>query len=332
MNRYWVVRLGEGGKYVEEARIGNYVAIGWRELGDLTWLIDKNKTQEDLKESYREKYKEDSEAQVAIGHGQVWNFVRVMDIGDVVLVPHSRRVLIGKITGNYTYKANWGDRCDYSHRRTVEWIKEIEKHDLSQNLKGSLGAWQTVFNLDKYTQEINYLTTGVKEVKEKREATGDELVNAVKEKLFNLSPKEFEEFITHLLSLIGFEAATTRYVADKGVDVIGTLNSDGLANLILRIQVKRVKGNIGASEVRDIRGTLAQGEHGAIVTLSGFTSQAQEEANSPNKIPIALIDGDSLVDLILKYYDNLDGKYKTPLALRKRDVSLKDSFFVTFEK
>lgn len=322
MRRYWAVRLGEGGKYVKDAQKGKFIAVGWNNLGDLANLTN----QDDLKKLYKEKYCEQREAQIAINHGQVWNFINNLKVGDIILTPYLKKILIGKVTSNYQYKSDWSDKCSYVHRREVKWLKEIERVQLPQKLKSSMGGQLTIFNLDKHVQAIDYLITGIKEEGKKKEITGDKLVDTVKEKLFDLSPEEFEKFITHLFSLIGFEAATTRYIADKGVDVIGTLNPDGLADLVLRVQVKRVKGNIGAAEVRGIRGTLAQGEHGAIVALSGFTSQAQEESQAPNKIPIALIDGEMLVDLILKHYDELGEEYKKLIPLRRTELPLKDIF------
>ena len=36
--RYWCVRLN-GGRYVEEARRGGFIAVGWNELGGLSWML-----------------------------------------------------------------------------------------------------------------------------------------------------------------------------------------------------------------------------------------------------------------------------------------------------
>ena len=47
----------------------------------------------------------------------------------------------------------------------------------------------------------------------------DRLVKEVTNKIRTLSPREFEEFVSHLLSWFGFESATTVYVSDKGVDI-----------------------------------------------------------------------------------------------------------------
>jgi len=41
MVAYWGIRLGEGGKYVDEGVSRNFIAIGWNELGDLSWMRNR---------------------------------------------------------------------------------------------------------------------------------------------------------------------------------------------------------------------------------------------------------------------------------------------------
>ena len=59
---------------------------------------------------------------------------------------------------------------------------------------------------------------------------------------------------------------------------------------------------------------------------------AQEEAQAAGRKPIALVDGEMLVDMILKYYDKLDEKYKGILSLKRREPPLKDRFSMIIEK
>ena len=47
--KYWGIRIGEGGKFVEQARKGKYVAIGWNRLGNLEWVADKRKDFDDVR-------------------------------------------------------------------------------------------------------------------------------------------------------------------------------------------------------------------------------------------------------------------------------------------
>ncbi|GAI44393.1 unnamed protein product, partial [marine sediment metagenome] len=90
---------------------------------------------------------------------------------------------------------------------------------------------------------------------------------------------KFEHFVTHLLTLVGFEATATQYTGDRGVDVIGTLNPEGLANITLKAQVKRISGHISNQDILMLRGTLGVDEHGVLITTGGFTKQAQAEAS-----------------------------------------------------
>jgi predicted Mrr-cat superfamily restriction endonuclease len=102
--RFWSVKLGEGGKYVDSARKGNYIAIGWQALGDLRWLVDAGSEDEAVKrlsELYQKAYPNESKVQVSIGVGQVLNFVRNISVGDVVFVPDppNRKMFTCKVEG-----------------------------------------------------------------------------------------------------------------------------------------------------------------------------------------------------------------------------------------
>jgi len=327
---YWAVRLGRGGKYTELAKKYSYIAIGWNALGDLSWLFTKEIKPEDLKtkllDLYHEKYLEDSNVQVGISCGQIWRFVCDFKIGDLVLIPFAAegKVLMGEVAGDYQYKENWDDVCSYQHRRHFKLLKQINRDQLSQKFKFSIGALQTVFNINDHVAEIENILSGATQTKA-LEVERD-LAAKIIDTLYNLHPKEFEEFIAHLLNIIGFDATPMQYVGDKGVDVVGVLNADGLANIRLRIQVKRIKGSVGIDEVLRTRGSLGPGDHGAVITLSSFTAQAQEDAQDEEKTPINLIDSDLLVDLILKHYEELDEKYKKLIPLKRKDIPLTDQF------
>lgn len=335
--RYWGIRLGGGGKFVEHGRKGKYVAIGWNELGNLKWLADKERRWGEVRGQLTKKYKDvygGTEIQVGRGSGQVIKFVRETKEDDIVIVPDMARgrALIGRVTSPYEYKDDWADGCSYLQRRNVEWIKEVKRDAIPVKLKTSLGSLSTVFSLDHRKQEIMALIGDKRQPERGREITGDELAKVIISKLFNLDSEKFEHFVTHLLTLVGFEATATQYVSDRGVDVIGTLNPEGLANITLKAQVKRVSGHIGNQYILMLRGTLGVDEHGVLITTSRFTKQAQAEAEAEGKKPIALIDGQVLVDLILTHYDELDEEYKQLLQLGKREVPLRERFYTMVMK
>ena len=277
MTNYWVVRQGEGDKYAEIARKGEYVAIGWSELGDLSWLaratgeIDKLKSE--LSRAFRQVYPKSTAMQVANNSGQVRRFVREVNVGDVVAVPNrpGGGVLWGEVTGAYEYREDWEDNCPYPHRRPVKWIKETPYDELPPKLGRSISIPPTVFSLSRHVESIQPLLRHKQE-----QLTGDDLVEAIIDELHSLTPWEFEDFVAHLMALADFDVEVTPRSGDRGVDIVASVAAEGLANITLAVQVKRVKGQIGIAEVQRMRGTLGQNEHGAVVTLSSYTSSLSE--------------------------------------------------------
>ena len=67
--------------------------------------------------------------------------------------------------------------------------------------------------------------------------------------------------------------------------------------------------------VSSLYGKVGPNEHGLLICLGSFTSQAQNFAKS--KTNLRLIDGEQLVDLILSHYAEFDSRYKGILPLKQ---------------
>jgi predicted Mrr-cat superfamily restriction endonuclease len=213
------------------------------------------------------------------------------------------------------------------HRRPAIWLREVSRDVMSQRLKDSMGALLSIFDVSRHAQEIELLLAGKPTAPAQSHRPDLRVSDGVIRRLLDLSPELFEQFVTELLSTLGFECTRTDFVGDKGVDVIGTLNAEGVASVNLHVQVKRYRSaTIGIGEVQKIRGTLGADEHGAIVTTSTFTKQAQQEAQESGKKPIALIDKGNLVDLILKHFGELSPEHQAFLQLQRKEVPLEDQF------
>lgn len=122
--------------------------------------------------------------------------------------------------------------------------------------------------------------------------------------LKKMHPQKFEDLIRALLEEMGFEETeTTPYVGDKGIDVRGVLKVDQLSTVRVAIQAKRWLSNVGPDVIQKVRGALkiTDAEHGIVITPSDFTASAKAEAKAPGKIPISLVNGDQLVDLLIQY-------------------------------
>jgi restriction system protein len=120
--------------------------------------------------------------------------------------------------------------------------------------------------------------------------------------LLTMAPKNFESLVGQLLTTIGFEDVTvTKYHGDGGVDVRGTLVVGDVIRTQMAIQVKRWKNHVQAPTVQQVRGALGAHDQGLIITTSDFSSGAREEAARPDRTPVALMDGDQLVALLVEH-------------------------------
>lgn len=318
---FFLVRIGEGSKYLEEGRKGGFIAVGWNEVSNLSKLGSLEQIREALgKTSYQY-----TPAQIATQSGQLFRFGIDMQKGDTVISPSGGGKYVVGYVGNYYFEDNPMGDCPYKHRRKVDWLdKTISKEDMSTNLTYAVGATLTIFSLEKYADELIALLAGeIYTPADKPQRIRDLILNG----LLELRGNEFEEFIRHLLEIIGFSSETTQYVADKNIDINGTLNAEGLADITLRIQVKRLRSSVSNKEILALRGALRQEEHGCFVTLSNFTKPAIEEAQADGKIPIKLIDGEDLAGLVLRHYEDIDDQYKTLFNIsRRKDFNIEDQF------
>jgi restriction system protein len=133
------------------------------------------------------------------------------------------------------------------------------------------------------------------------------------DRLYELSPSQFEHFARHLLAAYGFvQVVVTQHTKDGGIDGHGLLKV-GLARMAVAFQCKRWDGNISRPEVDKFRGAI-QGEYeqGIFFTTADFTKGAMEASIKRGAVPIVLLNGESIVDLMI---DKEFGVQKKPLQI-----------------
>ena len=122
------------------------------------------------------------------------------------------------------------------------------------------------------------------------------------QKLMSMNPSLFEELIAQLLAEMGFESIeVTKYCSDGGIDVRGIMLISDVVRIKMAVQVKRWKRNIQSPTVQQVRGSLGVHEQGLIITTSDFSKGSIIEANQPDKTPVALMNGEQLVALLMQY-------------------------------
>ena len=98
------------------------------------------------------------------------------------------------------------------------------------------------------------------------------------------------------------QVEVTKKSGDGGIDGTGKLKINGIFSFNVAFQCKRYKGAVGASDIRDFRGSLTTDiEKGVFITTGVFTKAAKEEASNPGKQQIDLIDGEEFINKIAQY-------------------------------
>ncbi len=112
---------------------------------------------------------------------------------------------------------------------------------------------------------------------------------------------EFEELVARLFAEMGLEEIeVTGPGSDRGIDVRGTLVVGEVIRTRMAVQVKKWKKNVQAPVVQQLRGSLGVHEQGLIITTSDFSPGARREAARSDTAPVALMNGEHLVLLLVE--------------------------------
>lgn len=298
---------------------GNVIAIGWKEVGDLS-LIEP--TREAYKEKYEIAYPDAKKGSIATGAGMLYRFCREVQIGDYVVFPSksNRQVNIGIVEGGYQYDTS---HYEYVQTRKVKWLKHLPRTLFSQGALYEIGSALSFFTVKNYSDEfIATLDPGYKKAlrteieDESVAATADEIIEStrdfiLKELSRQLKGYELEEFVADLLQAMGYRTTLSQHGGDSGIDI--TAYKDELPPRIL-VQVKSQDSDIKETTIQSLKGAMREGDYGLFVSLSNYTKNAQKYLE--NTPIIRGINGTELVDLVLKYYKDMSERFRRLIPLR----------------
>ncbi len=297
----------------------NVIAIGWKSIGDISKI---GVTRESIKAHYADVYPDASKQSIANSAGMLYRFVYEVKIGDYVVFPSKvdRMINIGVIESDYYHDEN---AAEYVQQRKVKWLKHLPRTLFSQGALYEVGSFLSFFSLRNYADEFisainkDFNKASFAEEDETIGATAEEIVEATKDFILKELSKKFkgydlEEFIADLLNAMGYRTKLSPHGGDSGIDI--TAYKDELPPRIL-VQVKSQDGDIKESTIQSLKGAMREGDYGLFVTLSNYTKNAAKYLQ--NTPIIRGINGTELVDLILKYYEQLDEKHQKAIPLKK---------------
>jgi restriction system protein len=330
MAAVWGIHMPEaiGAEAVDK----NRVSIGWPEMEDLSKL-PRDRTA--IKQAIASAYPTKKEGAIPVEAGVIYRFIHEVKPGDYVVYPskHDRIVNIGKFTGEFVYDPGQGtDGEEYPNSRIVKWLGHFPRSDFSQSALYEIGSFLTLFKVKNHTSEFlakvdpTVAEPGDDEqditpdddsvsstVTRQAEETAQDFV--IKRIHTQLSGHDFEHFIAHLLGCMGYTVRVTQKSGDGGVDVIAHNDKLGFEPPIIKVQCKRTTSQISETQVRELLGTLVEGEYGLFVTLGAYERKARLSERNLSKL--RLIDGDELFELVVRHYSDLSPRYRTMIPLRQ---------------
>ena len=304
---------------------GSMIAIGWQAMGDLS-KIDASR--EAFKVKYEETYPDAKKGSIATSAGMLYRFCYEAKPGDYVVFPSkfNREVNIGIIEGDYVYKS----QTQFGNTRTVKWLKHLPRTAFSQGALYEIGSAMTFFSVKNYADEfMGALDKKAKNITSEEEdesigATADDIIEStrdfiLKELSRQLKGYALEDFVADLLRAMGYRTIVSPHGGDSGIDI--TAYKDELPPRIL-VQVKSQDGDIKEATIQSLKGAMREGDYGLFVTLSNYTQNARKYLN--NTPIIRGINGTELVDLILKYYEELSDKYQKMIPLKRVYIPVRE--------
>lgn len=137
------------------------------------------------------------------------------------------------------------------------------------------------------------------------------LKHSLLEKVRECHPSFFEKLVVDLLLAMGYgcDDKSGQVIGkshDGGID--GIISEDKLGLNLIYIQAKRYneENSVGRPEIQRFIGAMQKAEKGVFITTSKFTKEALDFAYAESRKHIRLIDGDSLVELMIKHSVGLE--------------------------
>ena len=323
----WRVTAGRGGRFIDQFRQGNFVSLGWQELGDPTRFSSKD----DMLAYARKVFVDQTARQQQVGVGQVWRFIHGISEGDWIVTydPGERIYCVGHITGAAEYAPS--DPEEYQLKRPVDWQGTVLRDDLSQGAKNSLGAIQTIIQVpgpvaQELLTRLGSLSGGVASREESEEETGssfgtydalaEQALVRIEDQILKLDWDQMQDLVAALLRSLGYRTVVSPAGPDRGKDIIASRDGLGFERPRIVVEVKhRRHEKMGAPDIRAFLGGRHNEDRGLYVSTGGFSQDARYEADRAT-MPTHLLDLRGLAEAVIANYSSFDEQGRALLRLR----------------
>ncbi|RME81143.1 MAG: restriction endonuclease [Zetaproteobacteria bacterium] len=327
----WLVRAGSRGESEDFALEKNIALIGWGDLGDLSGI----KTREELFGRLQATYPNAKPNTLKNWESQIWAFIKRIKPGDLVALPLKQRpaVAFGKVVGDYRYRPDFPPGA--RHTRPVEWIKEVPRSAIDQDLLYSLGAFMTVCRIQRNNAEkrLRALLDGKASPMPAAEVPGKEAASdeGAEANLEEIALDQIQRFISQrfkghrltdlvaaVLTAQGFKVRIAPEGPDGGVDILAGSGELGFDEPRIAVQVKSGDAPADIKAVRELQGAMKNfgASQGLFVSWGGFKSSVSKEV-ARLFFEIRLWGPEELMREVLRHYDALPDELQAELPLKR---------------
>ncbi|MBA2133974.1 restriction endonuclease [Capillibacterium thermochitinicola] len=323
----WLVRAGSFGESEELALTKNIAVIGWEELPDLSGINSR----EDLWELLEQIYPNNKKKTLQNWQTQIWGFINGIQKGDLIALPLKSRPMIafGRVQGSYQYREDLPPEA--KHTRSVEWITELPRGAIAQDILYSLGAFLTVCRIQRNNAEeriisllegrSNSMLTNSEEsndaeaIVDLEEYSRDQIRSYISK---NFKGHELTRLVAAILQAQGYQVKVSPEGPDGGIDIIAGKGPLGFDPPRLAVQVKSSELPVDVKVLRELQGVMKNfgAEQGLFVSWGGYKKSVLNEA-ARLYFEIRLWESDDIIQMLQKYYDQLPEEIKTELPMKR---------------
>jgi restriction system protein len=330
----WLVRAGSSGEYENKFLQEGRIYLTWSELSaDLSKLPDKKA----LTTLMNNTYPNSKPARIRNWVGQGWPFVKVMAVGDWVIMPSKKKsaIHIGEIKGDYVYAPEYGS--PYYHYRDVEWFAaDVPRSNFDQDLLYTFGAFLTICRIKRNDAENRIkgmAKSGWKAspaVAKKLAPQDDieeeaivDLEQVARDQIANAIIRKYKghglaRLVNAILEAQGYTTYMSPEGPDKGVDILAAPGSLGFGSPRICVQVKSSDVPLDRPTLDQLIGAMQNfhAEQGLLVSWGGFKSSVDKEVPS-QFFRVRLWDANAIINEFLLHYDAIDEDIRAEIPLKR---------------
>jgi predicted Mrr-cat superfamily restriction endonuclease len=318
----FVLRMSHDHDRVGEALERDEIIIGWAEAAGLLDIDEWGSFRKVVHNAYHSDDGDYRRSGGAAGH--IWRFLKDMQEGDLVVVPHWGEFYVAKVAGPPTYDASKVDD-DSAYRRRVTWLngkRSIPRAVARAALQSRMKTQGTTADATDLVADI-LDALGTTAQKDKPTFGSDlrkRLVTAALSEIRSgrMDSYGFEKLVAAILERLG--GRSVRIVPrsqDKGADITAIFRVAGAIQVTVAVQAKHYKAEPPVERhVLDdlVRGMAAElADFGIVATSGTFSSEAvtyAQELFDKTQRRVELLDGEQIASLVVEHgmIAELDGK------------------------